>query len=136
MEKKDFILILVVIIILSGGYYLYTAGPFGKNNIGLPTEAATQIYAISGVAKEVYDTVIILETIKPKEEGGLGELIAVINDGTSIFRYGEVNEDGSVEQIELSIQDIEVGDRIALTSDSDIKDKNGVFLTSSIAVYK
>ena len=136
MEKKDFILILIAIIILSGGYYLYTANPFGQNNIGLPTEAATQVYAVSGVTKEVYDTVIILETIKTQEEGGLGELMAVINEDTSIFQYGQVNNDGSVEQINLSISDIEVGDRIALTSDSDIKGKNGVFLASSVAVYK
>ncbi len=139
MERKDFILILVALIVLSGGYYLYVNDiwPFnGGSELGVPDVIAGQIYTVSGLVKEVYDTVLVIETSQPKSAGGLGELMAVIGDNTFIFRYGEPAADNSFPRLKLSVKDIKVGDRVAITSDDDIaKHENGVFLASSIAVF-
>lgn len=139
MERKDFILILVALIILSGGYYLYVNDiwPFsGGDRLGVPSVVAGQIYTVSGLVKEVYDTVVVIETSKPKSAGGLGELMAVIGDTTFVFRYGEQQADQSFPRVKLAVKDIKVGDRVAITSDDDIaKHENGVFLASSIAVF-
>jgi len=140
MERKDFILILVVIILISGGYYLYSNNiwPFdGTSQIALPSEVSAKVYAISGVAKEVYDSVIVVQPTLPRGQGGLGdELMVVVNDTTSIFMYSGISAD-QLDRTELSLSDISVGDRLALTSDDDISEKqNGVFLASSIAVYR
>ena len=138
MERKDFILILVALIILSGGYYLYAndVWPFnGGDQLGIPESIAGQIYTVSGLVKEVYDTVIVIETF-PLKPDGKGELMSVINDNTFIFRYGDIIPDQTPSRIKLSVKDIKVGDRVAITSDDDIaKHVNGVFLSSSIAVF-
>lgn len=139
MERKDFILILVALIIISGGYYLYVNNvwPFnGGSDLGIPTEISEKVFTVSAIAREVYDTVIILDDVRSEEDGGLGELMAVIGENTQIFRYDTSNS-GDLVRVPLKIADISVGDRIALTSDEDIRTKqNGVFLASSIAVYK
>ncbi|MDD4761570.1 MAG: hypothetical protein PHZ25_00905 [Candidatus Pacebacteria bacterium] len=137
MEKKDFILVLVALIILSGGYYLYANNlwPFGSGSASLPAELSGKIYVVGGIAKEVYDTVIVFEI--PEKIGSFEgtELMAVVNENTNVFRY-ETSSAGSVVPVKLSIKSIKVGDKIALTSDDDIAGKtNGVFLASSIAVY-
>ena len=138
MEKKDFILVLVALIILSGGYYLYSNSiwPFtGGADSGLPNDLANKVYAVSGVAKEVYDTVIVIESDKGIKGMSTTELMAVVDDATDIFRY-EVVSGSSIRKVSVGIKGVKVGDRIALTSDDDIATKqNGVFLASSIAVY-
>ena len=139
MERKDFILILTAIIIISGSYYFYTNSiwPFTNSNNQpelISPEISSHVYAVSGVVKEIYDTIIIIETDKPKSEGGFGELMAVINPDTSIFKFNAVSPD-QIDYIPLSLEDIFIGDYVALTSDDDITSKkNGVFLASSIAV--
>lgn len=137
MEKKDFILILVALIILSGGYYLYANNlwPFSSDSASLPAELSSKIYVVGGIAKEVYDTVIVFEI--PEKIGSYEgtELMAVVNENTNVFRY-ETSSAGSVVPVKLSVKSIKIGDKIALTSDDDIASKtNGVFLASSIAVY-
>ncbi|MFA5173306.1 MAG: hypothetical protein WC435_02835 [Candidatus Paceibacterota bacterium] len=137
MEKKDFILILVALVILSGGYYLYANNlwPFGSGSASLPAELSGKVYVVGGIAKEIYDTVIVFEV--PEKIGSFEgtELMAVVNESTNVFRY-ETSSAGSVIPVKLSVKSIKVGDKIALTSDDDIASKtNGVFLASSIAVY-
>lgn len=136
MEKKDFLLILVALIILSGGYYLYANNiwPFGSSS-NVPEELSSKVFVVGGVAKEIYDTVLVIQI--PEKVNGLAttELMAVINDSTNVFRY-ETSPSGSVVPIKVSAKNIKVGDKIAVTCDEDIASKvNGVFLASSIAVY-
>lgn len=135
MTKKEFLLILAVLIIASGTYYLYNnkIWPFGNTESSL--SSSTPIYAVSGVAKEVYDTVLVLQTID-SENSKFGELTAVINDDTQIFKYAD-SSGSEIITIPLKVSDIKIGDRIAITSNDDIATKdNKVFLASSIAVYK
>ena len=138
MEKKDFILVLVALIILSGGYYLYSNSiwPFvGLNDSGLPNELSQKVYVVSGVVKEVYDTVVVLESDKRINGFPSNELMAVVGDNTDIFKYEVVNE-SAIRKVDVNIKDVKVGDKVALTCDDDITTKeNGVFLASSIAVY-
>jgi len=137
MEKKDFILILVALIILSGGYYLYVNNiwPFSRNGVALPAELSGKVYAVSGIAKEVYDTVLVIELPEKIDSIATTEFMAVINENTDIFRY-ETSANGSVTRVKVSPQNIKIGDNIAITSDDDIATKkNGVFLASSVAVY-
>ncbi|OGZ04275.1 MAG: hypothetical protein A2430_00015 [Candidatus Liptonbacteria bacterium RIFOXYC1_FULL_36_8] len=134
MTKKEFILILAVLIIISGTYYLYNnkIWPFSNVESSL---SSTPVYAISGVAKEVYDTVLVLQTID-SENSRFGELTAVINDDTQVFKYAD-SSGSEIITIPLKVSDIKIGDRIAITSNDDIATKdNKVFLASSIAVYK
>jgi len=134
MTKKEFILILAVLIIISGTYYLYNnkIWPFSNVESSL---SSTPVYAISGVAKEVYDTVLVLQTID-SENSRFGELTAVINDDTQVFKYAD-SSGSEIITIPLKVSDIKIGDRIAVTSNDDIATKdNKVFLASSIAVYK
>ena len=136
--RNKFILILVALIILSGGYYLYINNlwPFKGPDSALPASVTDRVYAVSGIAKEVHDSVVVLQMVG-RDLNGLTELTAVIDNRTEIFSFTDISANGAVGKKNLQVSDITIGDRLALTSDNDIAaKKNGIFLASSIAVYK
>lgn len=134
MSQKEFVLVLAAVIFFSGGYYLYTNSlwPFVADNNPVVSAAGDEIYAVSGLAKEVYDSVIILEVINPYGGYLTGELRAAIDSSTDIFSY-----DANYDRAPGSVSGISVGDRITLTSDSNIaKVSHNTFLASTVAVYQ